>query len=146
MARIVANEAPAEFYLLGAAEITSQWVNRSEANLRELFGTARKAKRAIIYFDEIDSIALRRGRDSANDSQKFVGQLLTEMDGFDQSGNVTVIAATNNPDVLDPALRRAGRFDWEINFPLPDREDRAAILTGLAKIRPIAGLIDLGRV
>lgn len=142
MARIVANESGAAFYPLGAAEITSQWVNRSEANLRELFSKARDQERAIIYFDEIDSIASKRGRDSANESQKFVGQLLTEMDGFDQRGNVTVIAATNNPDVLDPALRRAGRFDWEIEFPLPDRADRAAILNGLAHVRPLAETFD----
>ena len=146
MARIVANESGAAFYPLGAAEITSQWVNRSEANLRELFAKARDQERAIIYFDEIDSIASKRGRDSANDSQKFVGQLLTEMDGFDQRGNVTVIAATNNPDVLDPALRRAGRFDWEIEFPLPDRADRAAILNGLAAVRPLAEPFDFDQI
>ncbi|MGA0567327.1 ATP-binding protein [Rathayibacter sp. KR2-224] len=142
MARIVAHESGAAFYPLAAAEITSQWVNRSEANLRELFAKARSQDRAIIYFDEIDSIASKRGRDSANDSQKLVGQLLAEMDGFDQRGNVTVIAATNNPDVLDPALRRAGRFDWEIEFPLPDHADRSAILNGLAAVRPLAEPID----
>jgi len=68
------------------------------------------------------------------------------MDGFDQRGNVTVIAATNNPDVLDPALRRAGRFDWEIEFPLPDRADRAAILNGLAAVRPLAEPFDFDQI
>lgn len=146
LARIIANETGAKFYPVSGPEITSQWVNRSEQNLRDLFREARRQPRAIIYFDEIDSIAGRRGNETTNDTQKFVGQLLSEMDGFNQTGDLTVIAATNNADVLDPALRRPGRFDWELDFPLPSREDRMAILEGLGARRPLEGSIQYDEI
>ena len=103
----------------------------SEGTLRQIFeaATASDAERAIIFFDEIDSIAERRGRDSHEASRRVVAQLLTLMDGFDDKGkSVIVIAATNRAEALDPALLRPGRFDWEIQFGMPNLNDRLEIL------------------
>jgi len=131
LARIIARESGAEFYLVSGPEIVSQWVGSSEDTLRKIFdaATTSEASRAIIFFDEIDSIAERRGRDSHESSRRLVAQLLTLMDGFDDKGkSVMVIAATNRAEALDPALLRPGRFDWEIEFGMPDLSDRLEIL------------------
>ncbi len=128
LARIIASEAGAAFFKISGPEIFSKWYGQSEEILRKLFEAAAAHDRAILFFDEIDSVASRRDDDTHEASRRVVAQLLTLMDGFDEKRNVVVIAATNRPDDIDPALRRPGRFDWEIDFPLPDRHDRESIL------------------
>jgi transitional endoplasmic reticulum ATPase len=128
LARIIAREVQAAFYLVSGSQVNSKWFGESEQTLHAIFQAAAQKSRAIIFFDEIDSIAGRRtGR--GNEAQRaVVTQLLTEMDGFVQGTNVMVIAATNRPDDIDRALRRPGRFDAELYFPLPEEADRLAIL------------------
>jgi transitional endoplasmic reticulum ATPase len=131
LARIIAHESGAAFFLVSGPTIVSKWVGDSEDTLRRIFeaATCNSNERAIIFFDEIDSIAERRGGDTHEASRRLVAQLLTLMDGFDKKGsNTVVIAATNRADALDPALTRPGRFDWEIEFGMPSLEDRHHIL------------------
>jgi len=131
LARIIAQESGAAFFLVSGPTIVSKWVGDSEDTLRRIFeaATGNSNERAIIFFDEIDSIAERRGGDTHEASRRLVAQLLTLMDGFDKKGsNTVVIAATNRADALDPALTRPGRFDWEIEFGMPTLEDRYHIL------------------
>ena len=128
LARIIAQVSKAEFYVVSGPSIVSKWVGDSEETLRRLFEEAAKQERAIIFFDEIDSIASRRSSDSNGESKRLVAQLLTLLDGFEPTSNVVVIAATNRVQDVDEALLRPGRFDWEIEFPLPSLEDRVKIL------------------
>ena len=129
LARIIAHASKATFYLVSGPSIVSKWVGDSEDTLRRIFDAAKEDDRAIIFFDEIDSIAERRSGDTHEASKRLVAQLLTLLDGFDQGrGNVVVLAATNRIEVVDPALLRPGRFDWEIRFGLPTLEDRLDIL------------------
>lgn len=128
LARIIADAADATFYLVSGPSIVSKWVGDSEEALRRLFEDASEQKRAIIFFDEIDSIAARRTADSNGESKRVVAQLLTLLDGFEADSNVIVIAATNRVEDIDDALLRPGRFDWEIQFELPTESDRAEIL------------------
>jgi transitional endoplasmic reticulum ATPase len=128
LARIIANSTDAEFYQISGPQIFSKWYGQSEEILRKLFEDAGNQKRAIIFFDEIDSVAGKRDSDSHEASRRVVAQLLTLMDGFSSNSNVIVIAATNRPQDIDVALRRPGRFDWEVTFSLPDRFDREDIL------------------
>jgi transitional endoplasmic reticulum ATPase len=132
LARIIASSTDAVFYEISGPEIFSKWYGQSEEILRRLFEHAIRQKRAIIFFDEIDSIAAHRNDEAHEASRRVVAQLLTLMDGFGDN-NVVVIAATNRPQDIDVALRRPGRFDWEIKFPLPDRNDREAILRTAAR-------------
>lgn len=133
LARIIAAQADAAFYEISGPEIFSKWYGQSEELLRRIFDAAAGEKRAIIFFDEIDSVAAHRDDDAHEASKRVVAQLLTLMDGFDSTGNVVVIAATNRPQDLDVALRRPGRLDWEIQFPLPSAEDRLDILVKSAQ-------------
>ncbi len=128
LARIIAAQADAAFFEISGPEIFSKWYGQSEELLRRIFEAAAKEERAIIFFDEIDSVAGQRDDDAHEASRRVVAQLLTLMDGFDSTSNVVVIAATNRPQDLDVALRRPGRLDWEIEFPLPSEEDRLDIL------------------
>lgn len=129
LARVIAAESNAGFFLVSGPAIVSKYVGDTEQLLRRIFQEAQTRERAIVFFDEIDSIAGKRSEGSHEASDRLVAQLLTEMDGFSQAeGNVIVLAATNRPDRIDPALRRPGRFDWEIVFGLPDTDDRLAIL------------------
>ncbi len=128
LARIIANASDAEFYEISGPEIFSKWYGESEKVLRVIFERAARQPRSIIFFDEIDSIAGQRSGDAHEASKRVVAQLLTLMDGFDAKDNIVVIAATNRPDDIDLALLRPGRFDWEIAFPLPNQQDREAIL------------------
>lgn len=128
LARIIAKESGAKFYLVSGPEITSKWMGDSESLLRSLFAAAAAEKKAILFFDEIDSIASKREGDSHEASKRLVAQLLTLMDGFGRNDNVVVVATTNRIQDIDPALRRPGRFDWEISFPMPDSADRLRIL------------------
>ncbi len=128
LARIIAARAGAEFYEISGPEIFSKWYGQSEEVLRKLFAAAAKHDKAIVFFDEIDSVAAQRGDESHEASKRVVAQLLTLLDGFQSDTNVVVIATTNRPQDLDVALRRPGRFDWEIEFPLPNESDRLDIL------------------
>lgn len=148
LARIIAHVSGATFYVVSGPSIVSQWVGASEATLRRLFEAAAKQKRAIIFFDEIDSIAARRGSDNNGESKRVVAQLLTLLDGF-AGDNVIVIAATNRVEDIDEALLRPGRFDWEIEFPLPSESDRLQILQiGAARLKTLdpLPLEDLARL
>ena len=133
LARIIAAQCSAEFFEISGPEIFSKWYGQSEEVLRKLFETAATHERAIIFFDEIDSVAGQRDGDAHEASRRVVAQLLTLMDGFTADTNVVVIATTNRPQDLDVALRRPGRFDWEIEFPFPNEEDRADILDKTAR-------------
>jgi len=133
LARIIASRSEATFYKVSGPEVVSKWYGESEAILRRIFEDAAQQTSAIIFFDEIDGVAGRRSGDSHESSRRFVAQLLALMDGFRATDNVVVIAATNRPDSLDPALRRPGRFDWEIAFTLPNELDRAVILKTSAR-------------
>lgn len=128
LARIIAGSAEATFYSISGPEIFSKWYGDSEKVLREIFKDARSEERAIIFFDEIDAVAGQRADESHEASRRVVAQLLTLMDGFKADEHVIVIAATNRPQDIDVALRRPGRFDWEIEFLLPSLGDRLSIL------------------
>ncbi|MDB5529185.1 MAG: ATP-dependent proteasome regulatory subunit [Devosia sp.] len=149
LAKIVAAESGAAFFLVSGPSIVSKWVGGSEGTLRRIFEDAadHPSEKAIIFFDEIDSIAERRTGDSHEASKRLVAQLLTLMDGFDDKGrNVVVIAATNRVDSLDPALTRPGRFDWEIEFGLPTLEDRLQILLVSARTHRISDDLHFGEI
>lgn len=129
LARILASESGASFFEISGPQVFSKWFGESEQLLRDLFKEAQRRGRALIFFDEIDSVASRRQEHSHEASKRVVAQLLTLMDGFAPETNVIVIAATNRPQDLDDALLRPGRFDWRVQFDLPGREDRLSILT-----------------
>ncbi len=128
LAQIIAHQSRAKFFKISGPEVFSKWVGQSEELLRRLFERASSSGKAIIFFDEIDSIASQRDDESHESSTRVVAQLLTLMDGFSSKSNVVVIAATNRPQDLDVALLRPGRFDWEIHFPYPAQTDREDIL------------------
>ena len=128
LARIIASQSNIAFYKISGPEIFSKWYGESEELLRKIFEAAMEKERAIIFLDEIDSVAAQRDDYSHEASKRVVAQLLTLMDGFMANVNVVVIAATNRPQDLDIALRRPGRFDWEIEFPYPNEKDRCDIL------------------
>jgi transitional endoplasmic reticulum ATPase len=128
MARAVANETGAFFFLINGPEIMSKMAGESESNLRKAFEEAEKNAPSIIFIDEIDSIAPKREKTNGEVEKRIVSQLLTLMDGIKQRAGVVVIGATNRPNVIDPALRRFGRFDREIDIGVPDEAGRLEIL------------------
>jgi transitional endoplasmic reticulum ATPase len=129
LAKAVANESEANFILVKGPELLSKWVGESEKAVREIFKKARQASPTIIFFDEIDSLAPKRGASSdSHVTERVVNQLLTEMDGLEQMYDVVIIAATNRPDMIDTALLRPGRFDRLILTPVPDEKTRLEIL------------------
>lgn len=128
IARAVANETGAFFFLINGPEIMSKMAGESEANLRKAFEEAEKNSPAIIFIDEIDSIAPKRDKAQGEVERRIVSQLLTLMDGLKGRANVVVIGATNRPNTIDPALRRFGRFDREIDIGVPDENGRLEIL------------------
>lgn len=128
MARAVANETGAFFFLINGPEVMSKMAGESESNLRKAFEEAEKNAPAIIFIDEIDSIAPKRDKTNGEVERRVVSQLLTLMDGMKSRSNVVVIAATNRPNSIDPALRRFGRFDREVDIGIPDATGRLEIL------------------
>jgi transitional endoplasmic reticulum ATPase len=128
MARAVANETGAFFFLINGPEIMSKMAGESESNLRKAFEEAEKNSPAIIFIDEIDSIAPKRDKTNGEVERRVVSQLLTLMDGMKARSNVVVMAATNRPNSVDPALRRFGRFDREVDIGIPDPTGRLEIL------------------
>jgi transitional endoplasmic reticulum ATPase len=128
LAKAVANESDANFFYLGGPEIVSKYVGESEQRLRQLFEEAQKNAPSILFIDEIDAIAPKREEVTGEVERRMVSQLLTLMDGLKSRGELIVIAATNRVDSIDPALRRPGRFDREIEIGVPDRKGREKIL------------------
>jgi transitional endoplasmic reticulum ATPase len=126
--RALAHEAGSAFFPVKGAELLDKYVGESERAVRELFGRARAAAPAIIFFDEIDALAPVRGRSTTTVTDSVVAALLTEMDGITERGNVAVIGATNRADLIDPALLRAGRFETQIEIGLPDAAARKALI------------------
>lgn len=148
IARAVAHETSAHFLHINGPEIIDKWYGSSEANLRGIFEEARKRAPSIIFIDEIDAIAPKR-EEMSGDRQierRVVAQLLTLMDGLESRGNVMVIAATNIPNTLDPALRRPGRFDREIAISVPDKEGRQNILEIHTRGMPLASDVNIERL
>ena len=139
LARAVANESEANFILVNGPELLSKWVGDSEKGIRKVFEKARQASPSIIFFDEIDAIAPRRGRSSDSGvTERMVNQLLTEIDGLQELNDVIVIGATNRPDIIDPALLRPGRFDRLVLTPVPDDKARLQILQIHTKSMPLS--------
>jgi len=139
LAKAVANESEANFILVKGPEMLSKWVGESEKAVREVFKKARQVSPCIIFFDEIDALAPRRGLSSdSHVSERVVNQLLTEIDGLEDLHDVVVIAATNRPDIVDTALLRPGRFDRMILTPIPDENTRLEIFKVHTKGMPIS--------
>src|SRR5215831_20559568 len=140
IAKAAANESEANFISIKGPELLSKWVGESEKGVREIFRKARQAAPCIIFFDEIDSIAPSRGADFGDShvTERVISQLLTELDGLEILTNVIVIAATNRPDIVDPALLRPGRFDRILYVPPPDRNSRIQIIKIHTKKKPLA--------
>ena len=149
LAKAVANETNANFYSIGGPEIMSKFYGESEERLRETFKQAQENSPSIIFIDEIDSIAPKREEVSGDVEKRVVSQLLTLMDGIESRGKLVVIGASNRPDALDPALRRPGRFDREIEIGIPDQEGRLEILqihTGGMPVTDDVDLEDLSKI
>jgi transitional endoplasmic reticulum ATPase len=144
LAKAVAHETNANFFTIGGPEIMSKYYGESEERLREIFKNAEEKAPAIIFIDEIDSIAPKREEVSGEVERRVVAQLLSLMDGMSSRGKVVVIGATNRVNALDPALRRPGRFDREIEIGVPDREGRLEILQIHTRGMPLEKDVDLG--
>jgi transitional endoplasmic reticulum ATPase len=143
LAKAVANESQANFIAIKGPEVLSKWVGESEKNIREIFRKARQAAPTVIFIDEIDAIAPRRGTDVNRVTDRLINQLLTEMDGIQENSGVVVIGATNRPDIIDPALLRPGRFDRLILVPAPDEKARLEIFKVHTRKVPLAEDVDL---
>ena len=146
LAKAVANETNANFYSIGGPEIMSKFYGESEERLRDTFKQAQENSPSIIFIDEIDSIAPKREEVSGDVEKRVVSQLLTLMDGLESRGKVVVIGATNRPDALDPALRRPGRFDREIEIGVPDEPGRLEILEIHSRGMPFTEDVNLNSI
>src|SRR3569832_309991 len=146
LARAVANESAAELFLITGPEIMGSAYGESEQRLRQVFEEAAKNAPSIVFIDEIDSIAPKRGQVSGEAEKRLVAQLLTLMDGLEARANVVVIAATNRPEAIDEALRRPGRFDREIVVGVPDDRGRREILGIHTRGMPLAENVDLAEL
>jgi len=129
LAKAVANESECNFIAVKGPELLSKWVGESEKGVREIFRKARQASPSIIFFDEVDALVPKRGtyQGSSHVTESVVSQILTELDGMEELKNVTILAATNRPDMLDEALLRPGRLERHIYVPAPDEESRRKI-------------------
>ena len=146
IAKAVANETEATFISISGPEIMSKFYGESERQLREIFERAKREAPSIIFIDELDSIAPKREEVTGEVERRVVAQLLALMDGLKERGKVVVIGATNRPDALDPALRRPGRFDREIEIGIPDRDGRLEILRIHTRGMPLADDVDLEKL
>ncbi|MGD9405622.1 MAG: ATP-dependent metallopeptidase FtsH/Yme1/Tma family protein, partial [Anaerolineae bacterium] len=147
MARAVAGEADVPFFDLSASEFVEMFVGVGASRVRDLFEQAKTLAPAIVFIDEMDAVGRRRGAGlgTVNDErEQTLNQLLVEMDGFDERHEVIILAATNRPDVLDPALLRPGRFDRQVTIPIPDRRGREGILRIHTRMLRLAPDVDLG--
>ena len=145
MAKAAAHESEANFISIKGPELLSKWVGESEKGVREVFRKARQAAPCIVFFDEIDAIAPTRGSHGSDShvTERVISQLLTELDGLEVLSNVIIIAATNRPDIIDPALLRPGRFDRLLYVPPPDKEARIQILRIHTSKKPLAEDVKL---
>ncbi|MDD2411006.1 MAG: CDC48 family AAA ATPase [Candidatus Methanomethylophilaceae archaeon] len=148
LAKAVATESEANFISVKGPEFLNKWVGESEKAVRETFRKARQASPCVVFMDEIDSIAPNRGAGSSdsNVTERVVSQLLTEMDGLESLNNVVVVAATNRPDMIDPALLRPGRFDKSMLVAPPDEESREAIFGIHTRGKPLEDDVDLKKL
>ena len=146
LAKAVANESQAHFISISGPEIMSKFYGESEARLREIFKEAREKAPSIIFVDEIDSIAPKREEVTGEVERRVVSQMLSLMDGLEARGKVIVIAATNRPNAIDPALRRPGRFDREIEIKVPDKKGRSDILAIHSRNMPLADDVDMAKI
>ena len=146
LARAVANESEANFYSINGPEIMSKFYGESEARLREIFQQAQQNAPSIIFVDELDAIAPKREEVTGEVERRVVAQLLALMDGLSGRGNVIVIGATNRPGALDPALRRPGRFDREIEISVPDKQGRHEVLQIHTRGMPLSEDVDLNKL
>ncbi|KAL4484535.1 hypothetical protein ABPG74_019712 [Tetrahymena malaccensis] len=146
LAKAVANECSANFISIKGPELLTMWFGESEANVREVFDKARAAAPCVLFFDELDSVAVQRGSgqgDAGGAGDRVINQLLTEMDGVNAKKNIFFIGATNRPEILDEAIIRPGRLDQLIYIPLPDQPSRYGILKANLRKTPIAKDVDL---
>ncbi|MBI4607890.1 MAG: CDC48 family AAA ATPase [Candidatus Rokubacteria bacterium] len=143
LARAVATESRANFIAIKGPQLMSKWVGESERAIREVFKKAKQAAPCLIFLDELDALAPRRGLDPSGVSERVLSQLLTELDGIEELRGVIVVAATNRLDIVDPALLRPGRFDSLIEIPMPDEGERLEILRVHTKGKPLAKDVDL---
>ncbi len=146
IARAVAGEAKVPFFSVSGSDFMEMFVGVGASRVRDLFASARKESPAIIFIDEIDSIGRKRGAGLGgghDEREQTLNQMLSEMDGFDTTTGIVMIAATNRPDVLDPALLRPGRFDRQVVVPLPDLDERLPILTVHTQNKKLAPDVDL---
>jgi len=146
LAKALANETGAYFIAINGPEVMSKYYGESEQKLRQIFEEAKKNAPAIIFIDEIDAIAPKREEVVGEVEKRVVAQLLALMDGLEERGKVVVIGATNRPDALDPALRRPGRFDREIEVPPPDKRARREVLSVHTRNVPLAEDVDLDKL
>jgi len=146
LAKAVANECYAHFISISGPEIMSKFYGESEARLREIFKEAREKAPSIVFIDEIDSIAPKREEVTGEVERRVVSQMLSLMDGLEARGKVIVISATNRPNAIDPALRRPGRFDREIEIKVPDKMGRTDILNIHTRNMPLADDVDIKRI
>lgn len=148
LAKAVATESQANFISVKGPEFLSKWVGESEKAVRETFRRARQAAPSVVFLDEIDSIAPARGGSTSDShvTERVISQILTELDGLESLNSVIVIAATNRPDIIDPALLRPGRFDRLIEIPLPDERARLQILKIHAAKKPLAEDVSLEEI
>ena len=149
VARAIAGEAGVPFYSMAGSDFVEMFVGLGASRVRDLFDEAKKNAPAIIFIDEIDAVGRKRGSGMGgghDEREQTLNQLLVEMDGFDNDTNLIIIAATNRPDVLDPALLRPGRFDRQVGVAAPDLEGREAILKVHAKGKPFVPDVDLHMV
>ena len=148
MAKAIANESGANFISVKGPELLDKYVGESERAVRLVFERARASSPCVVFFDELDSLVPKRGSDSGGGgvSERVVNQLLTEMDGLDSRRSVFVIAATNRPELIDPAMMRPGRLDKFLYVPLPTPEDRVSILKALAGNIKLGDDVDFDKI
>lgn len=149
MAKAVAGEAGVPFFSISASEFVEMFVGVGASRVRDLFAKAKRNAPAIVFIDELDAVGRQRGAGlggSHDEREQTLNQILVEMDGFEVNENVIVVAATNRPDVLDPALLRPGRFDRQVVIDLPDKKERSDILKVHTKNKPLEGGVNLDKI
>lgn len=147
VAKAVSAESGASFISIKGPELLNKFVGESERAVREVFQRARSSPPCVIFFDELDALAPRRGGQGSNQvSERVVNQLLTEMDGLNERGQIFVIAATNRPDIIDQAMLRPGRLDKLLYVPLPSAEDRVKIFLTHTRKSPLSDDVDINRL
>src|SRR5919206_481983 len=148
IAKAVATTSESNFISIKGPELISKWVGESEKGVREVFRKARQAAPCVVFFDELDAIAPRRGRSEgdAHVTERVISQILTEMDGLEDLKAVVVIGATNRPDIIDEALLRPGRFDRILEVPVPDKEARKQIFQIHTRKKPLDSDVNLDKL